>query len=152
MPVPVPKQVPVKAPTPAPRPAPIPAPASRPIVKPAAPKSAPRVAEKPSSVTKLENVIADGITESPEVDKAENKFDDYANGFDRFDPDDTTSKPKLRSFAQSFAEDIAINSNTDSVITKMMKSADSQPSVDPNVKTPEKKPVYPKTVDPNFSK
>ena len=71
--------------------------------------------------TQAENIISDGISESPEIDKAESKFDDFANAADKFDSDDKTSKPN--SLVQKASDDL-VAGDTDSQIAKIMKKND----------------------------
>lgn len=71
--------------------------------------------------TQAENIISDGISESPDVDKAENKFDEMANAADRFDADDNTSKPN--SLVQKASDDL-VAGDTDSQIATIMKKSD----------------------------
>lgn len=156
VPAPVPKSVKVEAPEPAPAaPVPIVEPIKQQEPTPAPAPAKVHVEEKTTS-TQAENIIADGITESPDIDKAEAKFDDFANGADRFDPDDTTSKPKLGALVQKASDD-ALDGDSDSQVAKMLKSTDNQPlntadDIEEPIVSSDKEKSVKDDEDPNFNK
>ena len=109
---------------------------------------------KKTTSTQAENIISDGLTESPDIDQAESKFDDFANAADKFDSDDTSSHPtKSSSLVQNVADDL-ITQDSDNQIANILKKSDAEnldsadDSKDPPIETEKED----KTSDPNFNK
>jgi len=110
---------------------------------------------KKTTSTQAENIISDGLTESPDIDQAESKFDDFANAADKFDSDDTTSHPtKSSSLVQNDADDL-VTQDSDHQIANILKKSDAEnldnadDSKDPKIETEKEDKSG---SDPNFNK